>query len=135
MAKQEPARVPGVGGPTAVIESVVITWCSRKRHARRSVSVDLNAVGGIIWRHPLGESLKPVASSPPSKDVPFTRLEILGPCEGIVDSAAQAPDGPDSGSEQTMVKRMMASTSGSDASGFCWWDGNQWICPDDPVDQ
>ncbi len=134
MDKTGPDRVSDVGDPKAIIESVEITWCSRRRHARRKVSVDLTAVSGIIWRHPLGLPVKPVGPHPPLDPVPHTRLEELGPCEGLPALPGEAPERSDSSSGQPALKSMRASSSASNTDDFCWWDGNQWICPTD-VDQ
>jgi hypothetical protein len=115
--KKKPAKkktAPRRRYSTAKIESVVITWCSRKDHKRRRVHVDLKKVDGFIWRVKPRKPITAVGARPSVRTIPHTKIEIVGLCSPI------HPDGfPDDDPD----------------SGCCWWDpqSSSWVCPDEPT--
>ncbi len=109
--------------PSAVIESVVITWCNGAKSKRRSAEVDVGKVGGIIWRPVTNQRLDPAAT--PGK-MPHKNLKELGSCHHPLDEGAINP----AQELQPVAKAMRMGPPPE----FCWWDGSQWVCPSDPCE-
>jgi hypothetical protein len=94
---------------TARIESVVITWCSRTGK-RKQMEVDLNKACGFLWNYDPDHPIRDLGN-PGSVRIPRRKLAVIGSC--------------------TPPKPIKAN---SPAACCCWWDGTQWVCPDEPAE-
>jgi hypothetical protein len=94
-----------------------IRYCHANGRQREMV-IDTTKVKGITWDvESFASTLPGKADKDPKNRLRFTGTpEDLGPC-------------PEE-SEEPEVRFLSISYSADDAV-CCWWDGTQWICPDE----
>jgi len=97
---------------TAQIKSVVITWCSKDGKVK-TMSVDTKKAHGILWKYdpeiPAGcITHRTKKSAFPRKK--GDKVTVVGEC---------APP------------KLRKHNSPGDC--VCYWDGSQWICPEEPA--